>query len=151
KLRWYRVDGAPGETIRLGGWRSAAGDVSPKNGDVAVGFASGSVVLYEGVGGGERVFGPENESSIDALGFSPDGRYLATGSRNGGLAIWDLSVPFGRSYGGTLGGTRHVFTHGGAVSTVGFLTGGRGIFSAGDDGTVRIWRDPAEKRWVGWW
>ncbi len=67
---------------------------------------------------------------VFALGLSPDGRLLATGSKEGAVRVWEVLT--GREV-GLLG------RHDGEVFTAGFAPDGRTVGSGATDGTVRLW------------
>ncbi len=67
---------------------------------------------------------------IQTLAFSSDGRYLAAGSFDGKVRVWDLSSgPFARVVG----------AHGNTVEALRFSLDGRSLISAGRDGVIRSW------------
>ena len=68
--------------------------------------------------------------SVQTLRFSPDGKRLATASREGVVVIWDVAS--GTHLGESL-------VHPGPVSAVVFSTDGRRIATGCDDGAVRLW------------
>ncbi|WP_441216862.1 nSTAND1 domain-containing NTPase [Phytohabitans sp. LJ34] len=68
--------------------------------------------------------------SVLALAFSPDGRHLAAGAKDGQVRMWDLSA-------GT--GPVTVGAQTGAAESVAFSPDGRRVATGGVDGTVRIW------------
>ncbi|APW59293.1 WD40 repeat domain-containing serine/threonine protein kinase [Paludisphaera borealis] len=68
--------------------------------------------------------------SIHALRFSPDGKRLATASREGVVVLWDVAS--GTHLGAAL-------DHPGPVAALAFSTDGRRIVTGCDDGTVRRW------------
>ncbi len=67
---------------------------------------------------------------VQALAFSPDGRWLVSGSEDRALRVWRLED---RACVAVLDG------HARAVNSVCFSRDGRRLYSASDDGTVRIW------------
>lgn len=71
-----------------------------------------------------------HEDAIEELQFSPDGRYLATGSWDQTVGLWDVRS---RSL------VRRLRGHRGSVNCVAFSTDGRTLASGADDGTVRLW------------
>ena len=79
-----------------------------------------------------------HEAGLDSLGFSPDGRTLATGGRDGPIILWDL---------GSWKEVVHLWGHTGGVSSLAFSpTGHPGVRA--HDRTVRLW-DVASGREVG--
>lgn len=75
------------------------------------------------------VFGDETSSACSAA-FSPDGRFLCTGSFASGVRLWDVAT-------GSLTATLH--GHVGLVRSVVFTSDGGSIVSCADDGTIRVW------------
>ncbi|MEU9982835.1 helix-turn-helix domain-containing protein [Streptomyces sp. NPDC050856] len=79
---------------------------------------------------------PEGPASyVNALGYSPDGRWLATGSADNQVRIHgDRSLL-----------PAAVLPHPTPVTTLSFLPGGRGLVTGAADGTVRLWHLPPRK------
>jgi len=75
--------------------------------------------------------GPRVSSPRISVAYSPDGRILAAGCRNGTIELWDVST--GTSLGTPLPG------HKGPVTAVTFSWDGRLLASAGKDCKVRLW------------
>src|SRR5262249_3938791 len=71
-----------------------------------------------------------HKGAVWAVAYSPDGRYLATGSVDGGLRIWDAAT-------GAL--LHELIGHTNAVEGVAFSPDGKRLASAGDDQSARIW------------
>jgi WD40 repeat protein len=71
---------------------------------------------------------------VDALAFTADSAYLATGYMDGLIQIWDLATgePIAR-----LGGSD------GGINALLFTADGRTLYSTADDGVVRVWDGPA--------
>ena len=71
-----------------------------------------------------------HEGTVEALSFSPDGKFLVTASFDHTLMLWDVrgKVAVGRFVG-----------HRDAVWGVGFSPCGSMVASAGEDHTVRLW------------
>jgi len=71
-----------------------------------------------------------HKGSIPSIAFSPDGRQLASGSRDMSLKLWDLSS------GNEL---RNFAGHTGEVYSVAFSPDGRTLASASFDKTLKLW------------
>jgi len=72
---------------------------------------------------------------VQALAFSPDGAWLATGSEDGTLRIWDVRGDFACT---------HVASdHDSAINCVAFTADGKQLLTASDDHTVKLWSVPA--------
>ncbi len=69
--------------------------------------------------------------AVRSVAFSPDCRFLATGSSEGAAALWELST----------GDRRRVLEgHGSAVNSVDFSPDGALLATASRDGTAALWR-----------
>ena len=66
---------------------------------------------------------------MESIGFSPSGKYIATGDSNGMVKIWD-------SWGNQIADLK---AHIGSVENVTFSADGKRVISMGKDGMVRIW------------
>ncbi len=79
---------------------------------------------------------------VNTLAFSPDGRWLATGSGDGEIRLWDLQAEDPAAAPQVLAG------HSEAVNAVAFSPEGLWLASASADGSARLWRmdsrSPAE-------
>jgi WD40 repeat protein len=68
---------------------------------------------------------------VTTAAFSPDGKYIVSGSEDTTLRLWDGTS--GAPVGGALEG------HTECVNSVSFTSNGASLISASDDGTVRFW------------
>ena len=67
---------------------------------------------------------------VEALAFLPDGKYLASGSKDKSIRIWDTEIGIECV---VLGG------HFGNVNTLAFSADGTTLISSSEDGTILLW------------
>jgi len=67
---------------------------------------------------------------ITAIEFSPDGKYLATADRNGGLHVWDTA---------TAAELFALSGHSQSISAVSWRSDSKVLASASEDATIRLW------------
>jgi hypothetical protein len=99
-----------------------------------------NTILSVSITGGLRAAPPkarfQHEEAIGAVGFSPDGKLLATGGHDRTVRIW--RIPGGEQV--------HVLQgHGGRVSSLAWFPDGKLLASAASDGGVILW-DPVQGR-----
>jgi WD40 repeat protein/class 3 adenylate cyclase len=83
---------------------------------------------------------PKHRYSVNAVSWSPDGRWIATGSGDSAVRVWDADT--GRLEKKLLG-------HTGVVNTVDWAPDSSRLVSGGSDGTARVWQvDEVEGREV---
>ncbi len=75
---------------------------------------------------------------LDGVAFSADGRFMATASTDGTIAVWNTTSRWR---------TQVLAGHRGAVRSVAFSPDDRLLVSVGDDGYVRLW-DPVSARLI---
>src|SRR5262249_25460836 len=107
----------------------------------------GTLVAIDGlrqqlrVTGGRPLVGHEKSTRVAA--FSLDRHWLATGSDDGAIRLWDLN---------TTDAARSPFLldgHKGSIHGLAFSPDGRWLVSGGADGAVRLWRLTADEATPG--
>jgi WD40 repeat protein len=82
---------------------------------------------------------PSQEAGVTALGFSGDGRWLATGGDDNKVRLWDVSALLSRD---ALSGeveARLLEGHTGRITSLAFSLDGHWLASSSRDATVRLW------------
>jgi len=80
--------------------------------------------------GFSKVLKDKNASFFYSVKFTPDGRYIAAGNRDGMLRIWNAR---------TSQLVEKWTAHGTVVRSVAFALDGKGLVSSGGDGTWKYW------------
>ena len=105
--------------------------LSPDGERVAVGMIGWDEARVYDVATAELVFVlPEHRYSVNAVSWSPDGRWIATGSGDSSVRVWDAKT-------GKL--ERRLLGHTGVVNSVDWAGDSRRIVSGGSDGTAHVW------------
>jgi WD40 repeat protein len=73
---------------------------------------------------------------VKAIAFSPDGSYLASGSYDGTIVLWDVLQPDALQ---AIGIPLQDQNYSGFVTSLAFNPEGKTLISAGDDGSIHIW------------
>ncbi|KZV95446.1 WD40 repeat-like protein [Exidia glandulosa HHB12029] len=82
----------------------------------------------------KAVHGPLiHKSAVTTVSFSPDENFVASGSDDGVVRIWQISSRTAKLVGDPLR------DHVGAVNAVLYSLDGNRIYSASNDGTLRVW------------
>lgn len=90
----------------------------------------GLIVLYDTHARQRTASPPVQPAPVTAVAFSPDSKWLATGSSDGSVTVWDPSAP------------RAVATFNGGqapVRALAFKPDGTVLAAGADDGNVRLW------------
>lgn len=131
--RLFARDLASGSDADLGEWTH--GDlvvvaVSPQANVVAIGSASGAVVVIDTAEKKTLAANALESSRINTVAFSPDGSAVAFGGVSGALHLWSVtgqrsSISFGK--------------HKTPILGVAFSSDGRAIATSSFEGTVKVW------------
>jgi WD40 repeat protein/class 3 adenylate cyclase len=128
------VDPATGSVVRaISGIDTVPIDtaLSPDGDLVAVGNAAIEVGMVFDVATGEFAFDLRGHSySVNSVSWSPDGRWIATGSGDASARIWDGET-------GKL--ESELVGHTGTLVTVDWAPDSRRLVTAGSDGTAKVW------------
>ncbi|HEX8475535.1 MAG TPA: serine/threonine-protein kinase [Pyrinomonadaceae bacterium] len=79
-------------------------------------------------------------SAVRSVAFSPDGKYVASGSNDNVVRLWNTETAQERIM-GRCGSGKSGFSY---VSSVDFAPDGKAVVSGSDDQTVRLWEVDAE-------
>lgn len=126
--------------LRTGGAAPADLAVAPVASGLVAAAEHGGAVTVFALGGAAtqtRTLAA-HRADATAVAFSPDGELLATGARDGTLALWN---PSSGAQVGKLGG------HNAAILDLAFAPDGHLLASAAADGSVRLW-SPTERTMV---
>jgi WD40 repeat protein len=131
RREWQVTELGYNTILHLGSlWRAHSLALSPDGKTLA--WISGSGVLYLwDMATGKQTQRPEHSGRMASVAFSPDSRFVATGSAEGGfVTVWDRA---------TCKKLVQVAGHQGAVYPVTFSPDGRFLISASSDTTVLVW------------
>ena len=105
-----------------------AAAIAPDGKCVACGYAT-TVRLWD-TSGKELAKLDGHKGRVLCMAFSPDGKFVASGSKDKTVRVWDVAGK--REF-------RIHEGHKGAVTSVAFSADGQRLLSGGDDHTVRLW------------
>ncbi len=104
-------------------------DLSADHQFVAIGGSDKRVRVYQTKDGKATGLIKKHTEWVTAVSFSPDGKYLGTADRNGGIEIWETGAE-PKPYNSLTG-------HKSAVTALAFMPGL--LASGGEDGTIKLW------------
>lgn len=106
-----------------------AADLSADHQFVALGGPDKRVKIYQTKDGKQTGLIKKHTEWVTAIAYSPDGKYLGTADRNGGIEVWE-SAPEPKPF-NTLAG------HKSACTALAFMPGV--LASGSEDGTIKLW------------
>ncbi len=105
-------------------------DISPDDSTLTVAFIGNTVFwLMDAEDGSLLETFSGHSYRVNSVVFSPDGKLIASGSRDKTIGLWNLN--------GTL--IFNLETHAEAVNSIAFSPNGRALASASDDKTIIVW------------
>jgi WD40 repeat protein len=107
---------------------------SPVAGEAVVGYTNGHVLWHPPQKNGAPATFHGSPRAVRALAVSPDGWFVAAGSDDATVRIWDRVSSVARFVGKG---------HRGPVRAVAFAPDGKGLATAGADGMVKLWDQTA--------
>jgi WD40 repeat protein len=119
---------------------------SAKQNLLIAGLSNGTIVVWDlntlkldGSDKPLKVIADQHNGAVTSLAFSPDGRYFASGSADGTIAMWDTTLPDSNFHLYPFDAAHGVASpHNGPVTSLHF-TPQCTLVSASSDNTVRIW------------
>lgn len=126
----------------LGDERDAvlAADLSPNQATVAIGGPSKLVNLIS-LNDESKQQLKRHTGWVTALQFSPDGKFLATADRNGGLLIWEA---------GSGAFIQKLDGHPKSITSISWRSDSQFFVSSGEDGALKIWNPEQPKAVKSW-
>ncbi len=118
-----------------------AADISPDQSLVALGGPSRLVKIHSTRTGEIEHRMKKHTDWVTAVAFSPNGEFLATADRNGGVVVWDAD------------NGQELFTtpgHKGAVTALSWRDDSRLVASSSEDGSVKLWETGEGKQAKTW-
>ncbi|MGI9428703.1 MAG: c-type cytochrome domain-containing protein [Bythopirellula sp.] len=113
-----------------------AADISPDLSLVAIGGPKKKVRVYR-VADRELAYEISKHTDwVTALGFSPDGKFLATADRNGGALLWQASAGHERA---------DLRGHKAAITALDWRADAAMLATASEDGTTRLWNPAGQQ------
>ena len=103
--------------------------ISPDELYIAAGTAGSEIVVIN-LSTREDLYMNLHSQTVRAVAFSPDGKFIVSGSDDGAIKIWEAEY-------GTL--NRNFRGHQGAVKSIAFSPNGKLMASASADSTVKLW------------
>ncbi len=117
-----------------------AADLSPNQATVAIGGPSKLVNLLSLTDESKQQL-KRHTGWVTALQFSPDGKFLATADRNGGLLIWEA---------GSGAFIQKLDGHPKAITSISWRSDSQFFVSSGEDGALKIWNPDQPKAVKSW-
>jgi WD40 repeat protein len=124
------------EELRFSPWHLVMALAWSPEGNILV-ISSGTWVYFYSTHTGEYIQQTEIGSFSPGLDFSPDGRWVALGSRDGKIRLWQIEQAGGNYPQISL--EKEILAHPKGVNTVVFNQEGDWLASGGNDAIARLW------------
>ena len=105
--------------------------VHPQRSEVAVGYSDHYVRIFDAQTYQIKQVIPAHKNSVFTVQYTPDGRYLVSGSRDAHLKIWDVEKNYEL--------TESIVAHMYAINHVAFRPDGRYFVTGSMDKSVKVW------------
>lgn len=130
RVRIWQVDVAAAEQRSFRHEKFVLAGLFTQDGNRVVTAGDDKMAILWDVTSGEKLKSFPQEGHDVTLAISADGRWLATGSSDGKVHIWDLATGMPRAIS---------FLHVGGVRGLAFSPDGKWLATAGDDRTAQVW------------
>ena len=125
-----RLKGYQAESPQVGGFSADGNILAIASG----GWRQDGLLRFWNLASGEEIrSGGGHQDAVTCLAYTPDGKTLASGSRDRTIRLWDPA---------TSRELRRLEGHDGEVLAVAFSPDGKTLASSSEDGTTRLWEFP---------
>jgi WD40 repeat protein len=138
---WDTTTGEEVFTLHGHGAMVQAITFSPDGGHIAtVGECDNTARIWDAMNG-KHIMTLDGGACLTSLGYSPDGKHLATGRIDGSVIVWDVSGDNGQEL-FTLSG------HAAFIPDLAYSPDGAHLATASFDGTAKVWDLDSRQEWL---